>query len=119
MLKLDLNFYSFQNEIWERDKNFFQNSNIEDYSKKSFSDILAIIQNLDLVISTDTFFLHLSCIVNKETWGLIPFNADWRWYDYYKYNPYKSLKIYKQSENRNWDGVIDLIYSDIKNKFSI
>jgi len=119
LLKLDLNFYSFQNEIWNRDKNFFQNSNILDCSQKSFSDIIAIIQNLDLVISTDTFFLHLSCIVNKETWGLISFNADWRWYDYYKYNPYKSLKIYKQSENRNWDGVIDSIYSDIKNKFSI
>jgi len=119
LLKLDLNFYSFQNEIWDRDKNFFQNSNIVDYSQKSFSDIIAIIQNLDLVISTDTFFLHLSCIVNKETWGLISFNADWRWYDYYKYNPYESLKIYKQSENRNWDSVIDLIYSDIKNKFSI
>ena len=94
-------------------------TNILDYSQKSFSDIIAIIQNLDLVISTDTFFLHLSCIVNKETWGLIPFNADWRWYDYYKYNPYKSLKIYKQSENRNWDSVMDLIYNDIKNKFSI
>ena len=119
LLKLDLNFYSFQNEIWDRDKNFFQNSNIVDYSKKSFSDIIAIIQNLDLVISTDTFFLHLSCIANKETWGLISFNADWRWYDYYKYNPYKSLKIYKQSENRNWDSVMDLIYNDIKNKFSI
>ena len=119
LLKLDLNFYSFQNEIWNRDKNFFQNSNIVDYSQKSFSEIIAIIRNLDLVISTDTFFLHLSCIVNKETWGLISFNADWRWYDYYKYNPYKSLKIYKQSKNRNWDGVMDLIYSDIKNKFSI
>ncbi|WP_440923134.1 hypothetical protein [Candidatus Pelagibacter sp.] len=119
LLKLDLNFYSFQNEIWDRDKNFFQNSNIVDYSQKSFSDIIAIIQNLDLVISTDTLFLHLSCIINKETWGLISFNADWRWYDYYNYNPYKSLKIYKQSENRNWDGVIDLIYSNIKNKFLI
>ena len=119
LLKLDLNFYSFQNEIWDRDKNFFYNSNIIDYSKKTFSDIIAIIQNLDLVISTDTFFLHLSCILNKETWGLIALNADWRWYEYYKYNPYRSLKIYKQSKNRNWDGVIDLIYSDIKNKFSI
>ena len=119
LLKLDLNFYSFQNEIWDRDKNFFYNSNIIDYSKKTFSDIIAIIQNLDLVISTDTFFLHLSCILNKETWGLISLNADWRWYDYYKYNPYKSLKIYKQSDYRNWDNVTDLIYSDIKNKFSI
>ena len=119
LISLDLNFYSFQNEIWERDKKFFNNSNIIDLSKESFADIIGIIQNLDLIISTDTFFLHLACVCNKETWGLISFDADWRWYEYYKYNPYKSLKIYKQSENRNWNGVIDTIYSDIKKKFSI
>ena len=100
-------------------KNFFQNSNIIDYSQKSFSDIIAIIQNLDLIISTDTFLLHLSCIVNKETWGLISFNADWRWYEYYKYNPYKSLKIYKQNDYNNWDIVVDLMHRDLKKKFSI
>jgi tetratricopeptide (TPR) repeat protein len=118
LLKLDFNFYSFQNEIWDRDKEFFKNSNIKDYSEKNFSDIIAIIQNLDLVISTDTFFLHLSCICNKETWGLIPLNADWRWYEYYKYNPYKDLKIYKQNDYKNWDNVINDIYNDLINKFN-
>ena len=119
LLKLDLNFYSFQNEIWDRDKEFFKNSNIIDYSEKNFSDIIAIIQNLDLVISTDTFFLHLSCICNKETWGLLALNADWRWYDYYKYNPYETLKIYKQNDFKSWDNVIENIYGDLKNKFKI
>ena len=118
LLKLDFNFYSFQNEIWDRDKEFFKNSNIKDYSEKNFSDIIAIIQNLDLVISTDTFFLHLSCICNKETWGLIPLNADWRWYEYYKYNSYKDLKIYKQNDYKNWDNVINDIYNDLINKFN-
>ena len=119
LLKLNVNYYSFQNEIWNRDKEFFENSNIIDYSEKNFSEIISIIQNLDLVISTDTFFLHLSCICNKETWGLIPFNADWRWYDYYKFNPYKTLKIYKQDNYKNWNTVIQSIQNDIKIKFDI
>ena len=119
LLKLDLNYYSFQNEIWNRDQKFFNNSNIIDYSNESFVDIIGIIRNLDLVISTDTFFLHLACICNKETWGLISANSDWRWYEYYKYNPYKSLKIYKQTNYKNWDDVLDLIQNDLKNRFSI
>ena len=119
LLKLDLNYYSFQNEIWDRDQKFFNNSNIIDYSKENFVDIIGIILNLDLVISTDTFFLHFACICNKETWGLISANSDWRWYEYYKYNPYKSLKIYKQENYKNWDDVINLIQNDIKNRFSI
>ncbi len=119
LLELDANYYSFQNEIWDRDKEFFISSKIIDYSKKNFSEIIDIIQNLDLVISTDTFFLHLSCIINKETWGLIPFNADWRWYDYYKLNPYKTLKIYKQNNYKNWDSIIQSIQNDLKIKFDI
>ncbi len=119
LLKLDLNYFSFQNEIWDRDQKFFNNSNIIDYSKENFVDIIGIILNLDLVISTDTFFLHLACICNKETWGLISANSDWRWYEYYKYNPYKSLKIYKQENYKNWDDVINLIQNDLKNRFSI
>tara|TARA_B100001057_G_scaffold398284_1_gene408762 strand:- start:501 stop:2225 length:1725 start_codon:yes stop_codon:yes gene_type:complete len=119
ILELNVNVYSFQNEIWNRDKEFFNNSNIIDFSKKSFFEIIAIIQNLDLVISTDTFFLHLSCICSKETWGLIPLNADWRWYEYYKHNPYETLKIYKQNDYKSWDTVIQNIYSDLKNKFNI
>ena len=119
LLELDVNFYSFQNEIWNRDKEFLSSSNIIDFSKKNFSEIIAIIQNLDLVISADTFFLHLSCICNKETWGLISLNADWRWYEYYKSNPYETLKIYKQNDYNSWDTVIQNIYGDLINKFNI
>ena len=119
LINLDLNFYSFQNEIWDRDKKYLSNSNIIDLSNESFADIIGIIKNLDLVISTDTFFLHLACICDKETWGLISFDADWRWYEYYKYNPYKTLKIYKQTEYNNWNEVVNSIYSDLKKKFSI
>ena len=101
------------------DINFKIQNYIKDLSKKSFSEIIGIIQNLDLVISTDTFFLHLSCICGKETWGLIPLNADWRWYEYYKHNPYETLKIYKQNDYKSWDNVIQNVHSDLKKKFNI
>ncbi len=117
LLKLDFNFYSFQNEIWDRDKEFFKKSNIIDLSKENFVDIIGIIQNLDLMVSTDTFFLHLACVCKIETWGLISLNSDWRWYTYYRYNPYNSLKIHKQSNYKNWDDVINLIKNNLKDKF--
>ena len=119
ILKFDLNFYSFQNEIWDRDKDFLKKTNIVDLSNENFADIIGIIQNLDLIITTDTFFLHLACICNKETWGLISANSDWRWYKYYKYNPYKSLKIYKQSNYKNWDDVINQLQNDLRDKFLV
>tara|TARA_Y100000591_G_scaffold125259_1_gene107130 strand:+ start:812 stop:2536 length:1725 start_codon:yes stop_codon:yes gene_type:complete len=117
ILKFDLNFYSFQNEVWDRDKDFLKKSNIIDLSNENFADIIGIIQNLDLMITTDTFFLHMACICNKETWGLISSNSDWRWYEYYKYNPYKSLKIYKQSNYKNWDDVINQLQNNLRDKF--
>ncbi len=118
LLNFDLNFYSFQNEIWDRDKEFFLKSNIIDLSKENFVDMIGIIKKLDLMISTDTFFLHLACICNKETWGLISASSDWRWYEYYKYNPYKSLKIFKQSNYKSWHSVISQIEKNLKDEFS-
>ena len=60
LLNFDLNFYSFQNEIWDRDKEFFLKSNIIDLSKENFVDMIGIIKKLDLMISTDTFFFTFS-----------------------------------------------------------
>ena len=119
LFKLDFNFYYFQNEIWDRDREFLKKIKITDYSKEKFADIIAIIQNLDLMISTDTFFLHLACICNKKTWGLISANSDWRWFEYYKYNPYESLKIFRQTNYKNWDNVIDLLQKNLKDEFLI
>ena len=116
---MDFNFYYFQNEIWDRDREFLKKIKITDYSKEKFADIIAIIQNLDLMISTDTFFLHLACICNKKTWGLISANSDWRWFEYYKYNPYESLKILRQTNYKNWDNIIDLLQKNLKDEFLI
>jgi len=118
LLKLNANFFSLQNEIWDRDKIFFNKSNIIDLSRNNFDDILAIIQNLDLVITIDTSFVHLACLCKKETWLLLSTNPDWRWFKYYELNPYQNLKIFRQTDFNNWDKVIDLLENDLKKKLN-
>jgi len=119
ILNLNINFYCLQSEIWDRDKLFFNNSKIIDYSKYDFEEISAIIPNLDLVISSDTSILHLSCVLKKETWGLLSLDSDWRWFEYYKLNPYENLKLYKQSEFNNWESVLKNLEKDLISRFKL
>jgi hypothetical protein len=43
-----------------------------------FSDMAALISNLDLVISVDTSVLYLAGVLAKPVWVLLPFTPDWR-----------------------------------------
>ena len=113
ILSLDANFYALQKEVWERDSFFLKNSNIINYGNLNLEEILAIISNLDLIISIDTSLLHMSYTLNKETWGLLSINSDYRWGKLYELDPYKSLKIYQQLVFDNWDTVINKVEEDL------
>jgi tetratricopeptide (TPR) repeat protein len=113
IVSLNANFYCLQNEIWQRDKIFFSNSKIINYGNFNFEEISAIISNLDLVISIDTSLLHLSCLLNKETWGLLAAFCDWRWGSFYNYNKYETLKLFRQTKIDDWDDVLNKVESDL------
>ena len=98
LFSLDVNYYSLQNEIWDRDLDFLKSLDLIDCSKYKLDEIASLIRNLDLVITSDTSALHLSASLNKETWGMLSLHPDWRWGEFYKTNPYPSLKfLSKQS----------------------
>ena len=119
ILSLDINFYSLQNEIWERDQDYFKKTNIYKYGEYNLEEIASIIENLDLVISTDTSILHLSCSLNKETWGIFNIYPDWRWGEFNKINPYPSLKMIKQKKFNQWQDVTDEIFKQLQIKFNL
>ncbi len=119
ILSLNINFYSLQNEIWERDKAYFEKSNLYKYGKYNLIEIASVIENLDLVISVDTSLLHLSCSLNKETWGIFNIYPDWRWGEFYKINPYSSLKMIKQKKFNQWDDVTNEILKKLQLKFNL
>ncbi len=42
-------------------------------------DTAAIMQNLDLVITSDTAIPHLAGVLGARVWVALPAAADWRW----------------------------------------
>ena len=118
ILSLDANFYALQKEVWDRDTIYLKNSNITNYGNLNLDEILAIISNLDLIISIDTSLLHMSYTLNKETWGLLSINSDYRWGKLYELDPHKSLKIYQQLTFDNWDSVLNNIKEDLVKKIN-
>ena len=116
LFSLDINFYCLQNEIRSSDYDYFKSSKIFDCSNFDLVQIIEIINELDLVISVDTSILHLSASFNKETWGILTLYPDWRWGKFEKYNPYNSLKLFRQKKFNYWDDTIDDIYKQLKSK---
>ena len=119
ILSMNINFYSLQNEIWERDQAYFEKSNLYKFGKYNLIEIASVIENLDLVISVDTSLLHLSCSLNKETWGIFNIYPDWRWGEFNKINPYPSLKMIKQTKFNQWEDVVNTIYRELQIKFNL
>ncbi len=113
IFKIDANFYCFQNEIWDRDLKYFKSLRLNDCSKYKLEEVASIIKNLDLVITVDTLFLHLSACLNKETWGILSLYPDWRWGEFDKINPYSNLKIFKQKKFNDWNDIESLIMKEL------
>ena len=118
IFSLDINFYCLQKEIWERDLIQFEKTNIKNLGEYSLGDMVAIIQKLDLVISSDTSILHLAASLNKETWGLLNLYPDWRWGAFNKIHPYKSLKLFQQKAFNKWEDVELEIYKNLERKIN-
>ena len=120
VLDLDVNFYSLQNFIRPRDKDFFQSSNIIDFGQYDLEEIAAIIKNLDIVISVDTSILHLAASLNCETWGILSLKSEWRWGKFYELNPYRSLQVFKQNKFNDWmnveNEILKKLHERIKHK---
>ena len=118
IFSLDINYYCLQKEIWQRDLFTFKKTKITNLGNYSLSDMVPIIMNLDLVISSDTSILHLAASLNKETWGLLNLHPDWRWGAFNDKHPYKSLKLFQQKAFDRWDDVEQEIYENLKKKIN-
>ncbi len=118
LLSLNANFYCLQKDIWERDTQLFNKSNIYNFGNLLLNDLTSFIRNLDLVITSDTSILHFSASIGKETWALLPLDCDWRWgkiLDYFKYN---NLKIYRQQKFNSWEEVISNVKEDLQKRIN-
>ena len=83
-----------------------------------FLETAAIINNCDLIITSDTAVAHLAGGMGKPTWLLLQKVPDWRWglgNDTTFW--YRSLRLFRQHENRNWDEVMQRVAHIYQEKF--
>ncbi|MBU3579524.1 tetratricopeptide repeat protein [Polynucleobacter sp. 73C-SIWE] len=72
-----------------------------------FVDTASIIQNMDLIISVDTSLIHLAGTLNKESFLMLPWCPEWRWFLDKAESPwYPSIAIYRQKSPGDWDSVV-------------
>ena len=106
-----------QKEIKESDKDFLAAHRDIRYfgdELKDFSDTAALVDCMDLVISTCTSIPHLSAALGKETWLLLSKVPDWRWLLDRDDSPwYPAMKLYRQQVLGDWDGVLEMIKADL------
>ncbi|MDD2733795.1 MAG: tetratricopeptide repeat protein [Desulfuromonadaceae bacterium] len=77
-----------------------------------FADTAALIRNLDLVITIDTAIAHLAGTLERPTWVMLPFAADWRWLLEREDSPwYPSVRLFRQIQAGNWSEVIIRIHA--------
>ncbi len=83
-----------------------------------FSEIAAIINNCDLVITSDSALAHLAGGLGAETWLLLKYYPDWRWeVEGEKTYWYKSMRIFRQKKIGDWDSVHNEVAHAVNQKF--
>lgn len=77
-----------------------------DQSSGAFMDTAAIIQTLDLVITTDTAIAHLAGALGLPTWIALGYVPDWRWLLGRDDSPwYPTVKLFRQPSMGDWSSV--------------
>jgi tetratricopeptide (TPR) repeat protein len=81
----------------------------------NFTDTLAIVQTLDLVITVDTSVAHLAGAAGRPVWVLLPTCADWRWLAKRTDSPwYPSMRLFRQRDLGEWRPVIDEVQDTLR-----
>jgi Flp pilus assembly protein TadD len=76
----------------------------------SWLDTAALIQALDLIISTDTAVVHLAGALGAPTWVALSFIPDWRWLLNREDSPwYPTLRLFRQRKPGDWPEVFQRI----------
>ena len=116
-------YFSLQKDIPDQDRpTLLQHTRIADLSARltDFGDTAAVCECMDLVIAVDTSVAHLSAALGRDTWILLPFNADWRWLLDRTDSPwYPTATLHRQERLGDWTGVFGRIGEKLREKFSV
>ncbi len=83
-----------------------------------FLENAAIIENCDLIITSDTSMAHLAGGMGKSTWLLLHHYPEWRWGIEGKYTFwYPSMQLFRQKERHNWEEMMKRVSNQLNRKY--
>ena len=79
-----------------------------------YDDTMAILDNLDLLVTVDTSVAHLAGAMGRPVWIMLPRAPDWRWLLDRSDTPwYPSARLFRQQTVRRWDDVAQAIAAEL------
>jgi len=89
--------------------------NLGEFDTQPFMDTAAIMECVDLVISSDTATAHLAGALGVPVWVALPFVPDWRWLLDRSDSPwYPTMRLFRQKKAGDWEGVFGEIEVALK-----
>lgn len=111
-------YFALQRDLSGEETEIIKNNRHIKHVSCDLNDIAAICDCVDLVISADTSFAHLSCALGRPTWILLPYTADWRWLLDREDSPwYPTARLFRQSRPGDWPGVFRRVEAALRNAF--
>ncbi|MEX2112801.1 MAG: tetratricopeptide repeat protein [Pirellulales bacterium] len=84
---------------------------------ESFADTAAVMQNLDLVISSDTAPAHLAGALGVPVWTALPCVPDWRWMLERDDSPwYPTMRLFRQAAWGEWGDVFERMALEVRKR---
>lgn len=82
------------------------------------AETAALVECLDLVITTDTCIAHLAGAMGKPVWVLLPHRADWRWMETVETTPwYPTARLFRQRKAGDWAEVLARVGMVLRDRF--
>jgi len=79
-----------------------------------FSDTMAILKNVERLVTIDTSVAHIAGAIGVPTSLLLPRAPDWRWLLGRDDTPwYESLTLFRQETGYDWRGVVERVAAAI------
>jgi ADP-heptose:LPS heptosyltransferase len=77
-------------------------------------DTAAILQHLDLVITSDSAIAHLAGALATRVWVALGVAPDWRWLVGRTDSPwYPTMRLFRQSVRGDWHGLFRVIADEL------
>jgi tetratricopeptide (TPR) repeat protein len=86
----------------------------------AFMDAAAVIENLDLVVTSDTSIAHLAGAMGKPVWVALALVPDWRWMFEREDSPwYASMRLFRQRQAGDWPEVFRRMAAALRGEFAM